>query len=314
MLKIEKYTSNYKSEWDDFVSKSINGTFLFYRDYMDYHSDRFIDHSLMLYKSDKLIALLPANIVDDIIYSHQGLTYGSLILSAKYHYQDLVQYFNCINKYLSQKKIIELIIKVPPYFYSRNLAQEQSLLFQRNEHTSTKTVLGAAIFTPGFSFPKLNLSKTKLKIYTMESTSDFTEYWQLLEFSLRERYNSSPVHSLNEIQSLANRFPDNIKLHVFRNKLNSNIEAGVVLFICNEVVKAQYISSSPQGRKNRVSDALYYSIINHYKDKCLFIDLGTCEEDNNSINTTLLNAKEKFGAKSFPIFNQQISTSRSFIL
>ena len=42
---------------------SKNGTFLFLRAYMDYHSDRFHDHSLMFHnEKGKLIAVLPANI------------------------------------------------------------------------------------------------------------------------------------------------------------------------------------------------------------------------------------------------------------
>ena len=47
---------------------------------MDYHNDRFKDHSLMVFKDDKLIALLPANIVDFNLRSHQGLTYGGFLL------------------------------------------------------------------------------------------------------------------------------------------------------------------------------------------------------------------------------------------
>ena len=34
-------------EWDAFVGASKNGTFLLTRPYMDYHADRFTDHSLI---------------------------------------------------------------------------------------------------------------------------------------------------------------------------------------------------------------------------------------------------------------------------
>ena len=47
---------------------------------MDYHKDRFEDFSLLIYKGERLYALLPANINDDVVYSHQGLTYGSFVL------------------------------------------------------------------------------------------------------------------------------------------------------------------------------------------------------------------------------------------
>ena len=46
-LNIVRYTAEQKTVWDSFVATSKNGTFLFMRDYMDYHADRFADHSLM---------------------------------------------------------------------------------------------------------------------------------------------------------------------------------------------------------------------------------------------------------------------------
>ena len=84
-MRIELYKDNYKCLWDSFVDNSKNGTFLHKRDYMEYHKDRFEDFSLMVFdESDseimQLIALLPANIVDDTVYSHRGLTYGALII------------------------------------------------------------------------------------------------------------------------------------------------------------------------------------------------------------------------------------------
>ena len=74
MLEIVRYTPDQKQAWNDFVSRSKNGTFLLDRNYMDYHADRFTDHSLMVYRRDKLYALLPGNIAGDTFYSHQGLT------------------------------------------------------------------------------------------------------------------------------------------------------------------------------------------------------------------------------------------------
>ncbi len=81
-MQTVKYDKRHKEEWDDFVCCSKNGTFLFYRDFMEYHSGRFKDHSLLFYEKDKPVALLPGNITGNIFYSHQGLTYGGFILSS----------------------------------------------------------------------------------------------------------------------------------------------------------------------------------------------------------------------------------------
>ena len=61
-MKIQCYEDSQKQVWDEFVGGSKNGTFLFFRDYMDYHRDRFEDHSLLIWEDNgRLIALLPAN-------------------------------------------------------------------------------------------------------------------------------------------------------------------------------------------------------------------------------------------------------------
>ena len=62
MISICRYEAKKKEEWNDFNKTSKNSLFMFDRNYMEYHSNRFIDHSLMFYdEDDRLIALLPMN-------------------------------------------------------------------------------------------------------------------------------------------------------------------------------------------------------------------------------------------------------------
>lgn len=74
MFEIRKYNDADKEVWNAYVEHARNATFLLNRSYMDYHSDRFHDHSLMIFHNNKLYALLPANEDGDVFYSHQGLT------------------------------------------------------------------------------------------------------------------------------------------------------------------------------------------------------------------------------------------------
>ncbi len=48
-MTIIPYSINRKETWDAFVQASKNGTFLLQRNFMDYHSDRFFDCSLLIY-------------------------------------------------------------------------------------------------------------------------------------------------------------------------------------------------------------------------------------------------------------------------
>ena len=79
-FKIERYHDSLTDVWDDFVERSKNGTFMLTRKFIVYHCDRFKDASLLIYKNKKLIAVFPANRSEQTIYSHQGLSYGGLVL------------------------------------------------------------------------------------------------------------------------------------------------------------------------------------------------------------------------------------------
>ncbi len=116
-----KYETSRKAEWNAFVDYPLdhrggakNATFLFNRDFMEYHADRFEDYSLMVFEGEKLVALLAANKVDETLFSHQGLTYGGLVLSAKAKMKEILPIFKKIMAFLAENKVKNLIIKPIP--------------------------------------------------------------------------------------------------------------------------------------------------------------------------------------------------------
>ena len=100
LFEIHKYTAADKEAWNAFVAESKNGTFLFDRNYMDYHHDRFDDNSLMFYAKDKLYAILSANRSGDCLCSHGGLTYGGLVMTNKATAAEVLVLFEELNAYL----------------------------------------------------------------------------------------------------------------------------------------------------------------------------------------------------------------------
>ena len=73
---VRLYEGNDYENWNAFIGQAKNATFLFHRDFMEYHSDRFQDYSLIVLDGEKWVAVLPANVVENQVFSHQGLTYG----------------------------------------------------------------------------------------------------------------------------------------------------------------------------------------------------------------------------------------------
>ena len=125
MFDIIRYSADKADEWNAFVAASKNGTFLFDRRYMDYHSDRFLDHSLMFYEKGKLYAVMPAN--DDkhgSLCSHQGLTYGGLIMDKGCRAAKVRDLFLQMNDYLRVEGFHRVVYKHIPYVYSSLPAEE----------------------------------------------------------------------------------------------------------------------------------------------------------------------------------------------
>lgn len=124
MFEIRKYNDADKEVWNAYVEHARNATFLLNRSYMDYHSDRFHDHSLMIFHNNKLYALLPANEDGDVFYSHQGLTYAGLLTTGHASAENICQVFVAINTYLKQAGFRKCIYKPIPWIYQQLPAEE----------------------------------------------------------------------------------------------------------------------------------------------------------------------------------------------
>jgi len=301
MFLIEKYHLNHKSIWDSFIDVSKNGTFLFKRDFMDYHSDRFEDHSLLIYKNSELVALFPANIESENVYSHQGLTYGGLIVNQDIKLNDFISVFGKILKYFHNKFFKNLFIKEIPPIYNSNFSDELGYIsFITNSKVYRKDIISVIdlnskikISNDRFQGYKRGL-KNNLKI---KETIDLKEFWNnILIPTLSKKHSVSPVHSINEIQKLKNIFADNIRQ--FNIYHNDEIVAGTTIFQTKNVIHIQYIGSDTNKNKLGSLDFLFYKLINELFTDYKFFDFGTSNENNGrKINSGLLYWKEGFGAR-----------------
>lgn len=302
-MKIARYIYIYKEQWDKLVENSKNGTFLHRRDFMEYHSDRFTDCSLLcLDDNDNLIAALPANIKGDTLYSHQGLTYGGWITPTKgFTVTTMLEVWRLMTEFLSSIGIKQIIYKATPHIYHRYPAEEDLYALFRHNTQIDSTLISTV----------LPLDNTRLKFnenarrgmkhalghgVTIEQSTDFGSFWPILTQNLASRYNTKPVHSLSEIILLASRFPHDIKLFVAKKQ--EEVIAGTVLFLTHTVAHAQYISASPLGKELKALPALFHHIITHECDTCRYFDFGTSNEDNGTyLNEGLITQKCGMGGR-----------------
>lgn len=306
MVRLVRYTAADAARWDDFVRVSRNGTFLFLRAYMDYHRDRFNDHSLLfLDERERLVALMPCNEDGKTLHSHQGLTYGGFILSPKTHADEVRQLFDATTEYLCRQGFREWIYKPVPTIYHRMPSQEEDYFLWKNGAEMVECNLSSTVdYRGGLS---LNAEYCRRNAVTrlarqgarLDMTAETDAFWPVLEKCLKDRYNARPVHSLKEMKLLQRLFPDNIRCCTVTDAAG-DILAGVILYEAGQVIHAQYSAATERGRRIGAQDFLYLSLVNHYREmpSVRFFDFGTSNEDGGKVlNTSLNRYKEGFGAR-----------------
>jgi hypothetical protein len=310
---VEKYTKQHRLAWDTFISGAKNATFLFVRDFMEYHSDRFTDYSLLVYKDDMLYALLPANIVGDKLYSHKGLTYGSLVLSKSAKLLYTFEAFKALLAFLNAKAISTLELRNIPTFYNTMPSDELSYFLFKANATLIKRDALMVIDTPNkIKFQKNRregINKAKRNGLTIAVDDNFEGFWtEILIPNLQKKHGIAPVHSLEEIQLLAAKFPDHIKqVNVYKDNV---IVAGTTLFLTKTTIHPQYVSGNSDKNAYGSLDLAYDYIINHFDSSKRYFDFNISSEQNGeALNSGLIFWKESCGARTYVADNYLIDTA-----
>ena len=302
MFHIKRYDKNTDREaWNAFVAQSKNGTFLFDRNYMDYHSDRFEDFSLMFYLNEKLYALLPAHINGNAIQSHMGLTYGGLVMENNASAARIVVLFQELNAYLAAQGIRSVLYKCVPWAYHLVPAEEDLYAIFRtcNAHLTARDIGSVIDMRHALRWSRLRRRGIKRATeagITVKRTTDFADFWQILSQNLADKYGVKPVHTLQEMELLAARFPRNIVL--YNAYYENQSVGGIVVYITKQVVHAQYSSATPVGKQLGAIDMLYDRMINHDFSDYRYFDFGRSTENRGHyLNESLISQKEGFGAR-----------------
>jgi len=305
MITIIKYQDNRKNEWDEFVLNSKNGVFFFLRDYVEYHSHRFVDYSLMFYEDGSLKALLPANIKGDVLYSHDGLSFGGMVLDSEITTIPAINLFLELLSLAKKLGIRKIIYKCIPYIYHIHPAQEDLYSLYQADAVLISRKPSAVIDMQdriGFrTLRKRGVQKAIKNELTVKQTDDYKTYWDITTVNLMDKYKVNPVHSLEEIEYLRSRFAGNIKL--FASFKDEEMLAGILMYENRNVVRAQYISSTPEGRDVGAFDVIVDYLINSYYDHKDYFDFGVSTEtylvnDKLILNESLVFQKEGFGSRS----------------
>ncbi len=304
MLTLRQYDEADKAMWDDFViRRSRNATFLFCRDYVEYHADRFTDNSLIFSDGNRPVALFLASRHGDVLRAHGGLTYGGLVMPDKgFGAAAAIAVVGALKDYCRAENISRIIYKPVPHIYHRYPSEEDTYAIVASGGRLCEAAVSSTIDLTAPLRPDENtrrgLRRAAAAGIYVRQTDDYAGFWSLLTNNLAERHNVMPVHTVGEIMLLASRFPDNIRLYAAYSP-EGGMLAGTVVYLTDTVAHTQYISSSPRGRELSALVPVMFKVMDDNAGIRRYLDFGISTEDHGRVlNTGLVRQKEGYGARS----------------
>ena len=303
-MQVIVYNPEWKEGWNKLVRESKNGTFLIDRNFLEYHQDRFQDCSLIFLEKNKILGVLPANWDEEnkTVYSHQGLTYGGLILRTDIKAVQVIQMLDeSIELFKNKYHATRMIYKPTPYIYHQYPAEEDLYgIFCHNGKLLTRGLSSTIPLTHPIKIKESRKSGIRKAISNslhISKSSEIEPFWNILNYVLTTYHDTRPVHNVEELNYLMSKFPKEIQLYAVKSK-EEEIVAGCLLFLMPQVVHVQYIAASDKGKEYGALDLLFhYLIYEKFKDTA-YLDFGVSTEHGGLIlNEGLEFQKEGFGGR-----------------
>lgn len=304
MVTIKRYSEEDKTIWNIFNAESKNHLFMFDRGFMDYHKDRFKDHSLMFYNDkNELVAILPLSENEKILTSHGGLTYGGFIMSKDIKQHIVNDCFNELYKYAKENGFTNIFYKTIPHIYHVYPAEEDRYSLFINKANLVRvepaTVINLKKILKMSRDRKGHISRAKrenIDVVELNGERDFVRFIDLENTVLKKYHNTKAVHTGEELVLLHSRFPENIRL--FGALKDDILIAGAVIFEYENVIHTQYMAADEQARRIGGLDLVVYNIIEKYKSTKNWLDFGISTENGGLyLNEGLISQKEGFGGR-----------------
>ena len=310
MITIEKYNSEALQEWDQFISNSNNGTIFQKQQFINYHITRqFVDHSLIIKNNDNIVAVLPAAICDNALYSHPGSSYGGLVLANDVDFKTINDVVHSLDNYCHSQKFKSLFLINSPCVYQKKFDQSIDYLLRWNNYKSKEIYISHVVDMNNSSTPLGLLKKRKrryinnnkeLNSLSFEESIDFDSFYKIL-LKGKKKYKTKPTHSLEELYQLKKLFPEEIKL-ILTIKSNKIIGGSVMFFANKKVSLVFYNTILEDFRNSQIAMLQLYRCMEISKKYGYqMVDFGVSHtpeaEDPMAPKFSLIHFKEQFDAR-----------------
>ncbi|MGJ9417713.1 GNAT family N-acetyltransferase [Massilia sp. CMS3.1] len=304
MMQARFFDLDEASSWDNFCRGAHGATFLHSRAFLSYHGTRFIDRSVVIEQHGEWLGVIPAagHAADpSTVVSHPGATYGGIVHQGRLRGTQMLHAFDSARALWASAGYERLQYKAVPHIYQAAPAQEDLYALFRAGAVRYRVDLSSCIDLrcrlPVSERRKRGKRKAQRAcVQVVRGRAHLAALWLVLADNLMRNHGVAPVHTLDEISLLVDRFPEHI--HVMTALVNGVVEAGIVLFLGQTVAHAQYIASSEVGYSVNALDLLFDEAIGHSSQSGKrYFDFGISTEDQGLIlNDGLAQFKNEFGA------------------
>jgi hypothetical protein len=302
-LEVLRYAAEHRDAWNALVRDAKNGLFLFDRNYLEYHSDRFTDMSAIAFADGEPAALLPASFDErsGLATSHGGLTFGGVILPRNVRGETALALIDACLDALRDWGAAELLVRILPSHLAEYPSAEVDYALWRRGFALVRRDLSSVIplqHRLGLNSSKKQAVAKAEKAGLIVEAGPLAEFHPLLTSVLKARHGVDAIHSLAELELLANRFPQQIFLRSASH--NGVMLAGVLIYRYPTAWHTQYMAASDEGRDIGALDKVIESAIDEAADDgAAWFSFGiSTTDEGRALNEGLLWQKESFGARS----------------
>lgn len=301
-MEVRRYIPELAADWAHVLSHARNGIFQFERNFMEYHGDRFVDMSAIVYVDDKPVGLIAAayEAASQRVVSHPGLTFGGVVLARQVRTGDGIAVVNAVLDAFKRWGARTCLMKLVPSVFCRYPSAEVDYALWLRGFALVRRDLSSLLPLNSalpFNSLKLRSIKRAQKVGIHVAEASVSHFHALLESVLLAQHGVLPVHSVDELKLLKARFPEDMIIRAAW--LGDELLAGALVFNYQRVWHTQYLANSSRGREVGALDLVISSLISEAQSaEVSYFSFGTSTtEAGRELNSGLLWQKESYGAR-----------------
>lgn len=302
------YQAKHRTQWDEFVLHSNNGTMFHLQQFLDYHpAGKFNFHHLMFFEDDKLISVLPGGLLSPGVYeSPLGASYGGFVLHDS-SFDQCLGLADALLAYATSVGWNDLSLTAAPFVYQASLAQyiDYALLwrgFQYDCHYISSVIdlrRHGQDPLPRFSSSARHIIRRGQRVAKLriEQNEDYDGYYPVLVEN-KARHGVKPTHSLDDLYRLRELLPDRFVL--FNAYLEDEPIAGALNFVANpRVLLVFYLMLLYAHEEHKPAYPLMERVVRYALENGFdYVDIGVSQDTkaNNPMTPSLnlIRFKERF--------------------